>query len=250
MAESALLDLESQIREVDGVLGCVILVSPEGSAGEIQVFTERGRDKQAVEHAIAERVDTAGLGKTLRVIHVFELEADSHFGDRETLQRALEVAEQEARIRGPLAPIDEREEGPIGVVGTRWDASQGLDHRPVLQRVILSSSGAHAEAEVSLEMSELHEVTGSATGEKTPHGLSVIAEATLQACGQLVEGFDAELVGASFVTLSGSEAILALVDAGGHQLLGAALVRNAPATEASVRATLDAVNRILVRRRP
>lgn len=249
MAQSALLDLESSIRALPGVMGCVILVSPQGSAGEIQVFTPKGQDRDEVEHAIAKQVEGAGLADTMKVIHVFELDAESHFGDRETLDRALELAEQEARARGPLAPLDEAAEGPIGVVGLRWDVSKGLDHRPTLERVLLSTTGAEAEAEVVLEMHAREGVRGSATGEKTPHGLSVVAEATLQACGQLVEGFSVNLKGASFVTLADAEAILVLVSARGFDLLGSALLRNGPSSEAAVRATLDAVNRLLVRPR-
>lgn len=247
MAQSTLLDLESSIRALPGVMGCVILVSPEGSAGEIQVFTEKGQNRDEVEHAIAAEVGTAGLQDSMKVIHVFELDAESQFGDRETLERALEVAEQEARARGPLTALDDLQEGKIGVVGLRWDVSKGLDHRPTLERVLLSTSGAEAEAEVALEVAAREGVKGSATGEKTPHSLSVVAKATLRACEQLVEGFDVEFRGASLVTLTGTEAILVLVSAEGFDLLGSALLRNGPSSEATVRATLDAVNRMLVR---
>lgn len=247
MARSTLLDLESRIRALPGVMGCVILVSPHGSAGEIQVFTERGQDRSAIEDAISKEVSSASMEDTMRVIHVFELEADSQFGDRETLERALELAEQEARARGPLTALDDVQEGPIGVVGLRWDASKGLDHRPVLERVLLSTSGTHAEAEVLLEVPAREGVRGAATGEKTPHGLAVVAEATLEACRQLVEGFEADFKGASVVTLSESEAVLVLVTTGEMELLGSALLRNGPSSEAAVRATLDAVNRMLVR---
>lgn len=247
MTRSALLDLESRIRELPGVMGCVILVSSTGTAGEVQVFTERGRDRSTIEDAISKEVSAASLGDSMRVIHVFELDADSHFGDRETLQRALEVAEQEARARGPLTPLDDVTEGPIGVVGLRWDASKGLDRRPVLEKVLLSTTGVTAEAEVVLEVPARDGVRGSARGEKTPHALSVVAAATLKACEQLVDGFDVAFKGASFVTLADCEAILVLVTASGEtDLIGAALLRSGPSSEAAVRATLDAVNRMLV----
>lgn len=241
-----MLGLEAKIRGLPGVLGCVILLTPEGKAGEVQVFTERGQDKDAIQEAIEEELRRAQMEDTLRVIHVFEIEAQTYFGDRESLQRELELAEQEARARGPIAALEETGAGPIGVVGFRWDASKGLGRRPVLQRVILSSSGAAAEAEVSLEGPEAKEVTASATGDKTPHGLAVVARATLGACRQIVSKFDVDFRGASLVTVMDTEAIIVLVRTDGHDLLGSALLRDGPASEATVRATLDAVNRILV----
>jgi hypothetical protein len=88
-----------------------------------------------------------------------------------------------------------------------------------------------------------------ARGAKTLHGLKVVAEATLDACSQLVQTFDVELRGASLIAVAGQEAAVVLVrTAGGHDLVGSALLRNGPASEATVRATLDAVNRILLKR--
>jgi hypothetical protein len=242
---TALFGLEARIRELPGVMGCVILLTPQGDAGEVQVFTERGHDKDTVQEAIEGEVRRAGVGKTLRVIHVFELE-QSHFGDRESLQRALELAEQEARARGPLTALEQPREGAIDLVGFRWDASRGLGRRPLLLRVILSASDAGSEAEVSLETSDDREVVASATGEKTPHGLAVVAEATLGACSQLVEGFEAQLLGASLVGVVGIEAVVVLVRVKDHDLMGSALLRKGSASEAAVRATLDAVNRVLM----
>jgi hypothetical protein len=120
-----------------------------------------------------------------------------------------------------------------------------LEKRPILHRVILSSTTAHAEAEVSLQ-GPGDEVIGNATGEKTAYGLAVVAEATLKACGELVPGFEVELKGASLVTVVGEQAVVSLVRVRGYEdLLGCALLRNGPASDATVRATLDAVNRVL-----
>jgi hypothetical protein len=111
--------------------------------------------------------------------------------------------------------------------------------------VILSSTTQHAEASVALQ-GPGQEVVGAASGEKTAYGLAVVAEATLKACGELVPEFDVELRGASLVTVVGEQAVVSLVRVRGYEdLMGCALLRNGPASDATVRATLDAVNRVL-----
>jgi hypothetical protein len=71
----------------------------------------------------------------------------------------------------------------------------------------------------------------------------VLAEATLEAVGRLVHGVKIELRGASLVTVVGEEAVLVVVEeVDGPEMRGAALVRGGPVTEATVRATLDAIN--------
>jgi hypothetical protein len=113
--------------------------------------------------------------------------------------------------------------------------------------VILTSSSGTAQAEVALR-DKSAEVVGSAQGEKTAYGLAVVAEATLKACQSLVPGLDVELRGASLVAVVGEQAVIALVRLDEQQdLLGCALLRNGPATDAAVRSTLDAVNRVLIR---
>src|SRR5438045_1172340 len=95
-------ELESSIKRLPGVLGCVILTGAEGEPSEIQAFTRSGSDRSALQSAIYDEVGRQGFADSLRDIMVFELEAESIFGDRETLERAAELAEQEARARGPV----------------------------------------------------------------------------------------------------------------------------------------------------
>lgn len=237
MPEQRLLDLESTIKELPGVLGCVILTDGESSSAEVQAFSRVGLDREAVEALIAAEAERAGLSDSIQTIHVFELDAESVFGDKGTLQRAAEMAEQDARAKGPLSPAVE--------VAPR-EPVQLLDIRPSVQRVVLSSVSGATEAEVLLQGDS--PVTGQARGEKTLHGLRVVAEATIHACAQLVEGFAVELRGASLVSVVGVEAVLVLVKLpNGQDLVGSALLREGPASEATVRATLDAVNRFLSR---
>jgi hypothetical protein len=243
MADPTLVELEAAIKALPGVLGCVILTDGEGAPSEIQAFTRLGTEPKGVESSIEAEVAGRGLAGSLRQVFVFELEAESHFGDRETLERAAELAEQEARTRGPRSMDAATELRSLQAVMTTAGAGA---QRPPLLRVNFTSSSRTSEATVALG-SQDSEVVGEAVGEKTPHGLKVLAEATLEAVDKLIGDSRIQLVGASLVTVIGSEAVLVVVkETDGSEMLGAALVRGGPVPEAAVRATLDAVNRRLM----
>lgn len=239
MTEANALDLETTIKELPGVLGCVILTNPEsGAPEEIQAFIRSGGDRARTQHAIYDEAFNHGIHESIRQVLVFELQAESHLGDRESLQRAAEVAEQEVRAQGRSAFVEGGDAGPE-------PPPPPLDNRPQLGRVLLSSTVWRSEAEVALGP-EGEQVTGQATGEKTPHGLSVLAQATLDAASRLATGIKLELKGASLVNTFGRDAVLVVVQVGeAPETLGAALVQDGPVTEAAVRATLDAINRRL-----
>jgi hypothetical protein len=231
-----LVDLEKRIKSLPGVLGCALFTNPDGTVSEIQAFTRSGTDREATHQSIlAEFAKGGGASPHPKKIHVFELEAESLFGDRESLERAAEVAEQEARMHGP------QEAG----ADDAHVAALSIRTRPPLRRVVLTSTDWTTEAEVILG-AERDEVIGHATGEKTPHGLRVLARATLEAVTRLVSELNFDLQGASLVNVMGHEAVLVLVQLEeGSETIGAALVREGPVAEAAVRATLDAVNRRL-----
>ena len=247
MADPTLVDLETAIKKLPGVLGCVILTDREGAPSEIQAFTRLGTESASVEEQVASEVAERGLAGSLRQIFVFELEAESHFGDRETLERAAELAEQEARTRGPRS-LDPSEELRYLQAVASHPASGGttVGHRAPLLRVNFTSSHLTSEAQVALG-GQGSEVVGEASGEKTTHGLKVLAQATLDAVDQLIGTSRIELLGASLVSVVGEEAVLVVVrEEEGTAMLGGALIRQGPVTEAAVRATLDAVNRRLM----
>jgi hypothetical protein len=178
-------------------------------------------------------------------VFVFELEAETHFGDRETLDRAAELAEQDARTRGPRTLDPSVELRSLQTVVPQ--AGAGSHTRPPLLRVSFSSTSGTSEAQVALG-SDQYEIVGAASGEKTPHGLKVLAEATLEAVASLLGESESKIdfVGASMVSIVGEDAVLIVVrEAGGPEMLGGALLRSGPVPEAAVRATLDAVNRRL-----
>jgi hypothetical protein len=243
LSEPSLVELEARIKQLPGVLGCVILANPDGQPSEIQAFSRVGHESDVLEGLIQSEVEKFGAHDSVKHIHVFELEAESFFGDRESLQKAAEVAEQQARDRGPVA-TESFAGSELHELQAHAPLPGSLERRPILHRVILSSTTQHAEASVALQGPD-QEVVGAASGEKTAYGLAVVAEATLKACGELVE-FDVELRGASLVTVVGEQAVVCLVRVRGYEdLLGCALLRNGPASDATVRATLDAVNRVL-----
>ena len=244
MADPTLVELEAAIKKLPGVLGCVILTDGQGAPSEIQAFTKMGTESRGVETQIEQEVADRGLAGALKQVFVFELEAESHFGDRETLERAAELAEQEARTRGPRGMDASEELRRLQAV--QRHPSGGGASRPPLLRVNLTSSLQTSAASVALGLED-SEVVGEATGEKTTHGLKVLAEATLEAVDKLIGESRIELLGASLVNVVGEEAVLVLVrEADGVAMLGGALLRDGPVTQAAVRATLDAVNRRLM----
>ena len=235
-----LVELEGAVKAIPGVLGCVILMNEDGSAGEIQAFVRVGHDRDEIQAAILNEVESRGAQSSLREIFVFELDAESEFGDRDSLIRAAELAEQEARIKGPAgAAVLERLERDLA----RSDRPSHVSPRTPLKKVVLTSTHWTSEAEVAL--GENADIVGRASGDKTPHGLKVLGQATLEAVAQIMGDTRFSFEGASLVNILGREAVMVLVRLDGLETVGAALVREAPVTEAAVRATLDAVNRRL-----
>jgi len=244
MADPTLVELEAAIKKLPGILGCVILTDGQGAPSEIQAFTRLGTDSAEVQSRIEQEVADRGLAGALKQVFVFELEAESHFGDRETLERAAELAEQEARTRGPRG-MDASEELRRLQSVQRHPSGGGIP-RPPLLRVNLTSRQQTSEASVALGSVD-SEVVGEASGVKTTHGLKVLAEATLEAVDKLIGQSRIELLGASLVNVVGEEAVLVVVrEADGVAMLGGALVRGSLIPDAAVRATLDAVNRRLI----
>ena len=230
MTQTDIDELEAAIKQIPGVLGCAILRGSDGRPSEIQAFTATGIDRDDIHSRVSDEVTSRDLQASMNHIYVFELEAESYFGDLESLERAVEFAEQEARSKGPesLAQVP---------APPQTDKEK---QRPRVTRVGLTSSSWTSEATVALG-----DVVGQASAEKTPHGLKVVAEATLSAAGKIVPDATFQLRSASLVNVSGQEAILILVDEDGTDMLGSALTRGGPIAEACVRATLDAINRRL-----
>jgi hypothetical protein len=236
----SLLDLEATIRQLPGVLGCVIVADPAGEPSEVQAFTDAGADRSKLQHAIFDEAARRGMGGSLRQVLVFELEAEAFMGGPDSLRQAELLAELEA--------LDE-EASPSGAPSPpgRNESSR----RPVLQRVVatLRSATADSEAEVALIDGET-EVIGQAVGRHSAHGLDIVAQATIDAVHKMV-GKEAAftLEGVSLTDINAQEIVMVLVGSHDGEMIGAALVRGGPHADAAVRATLDALNRRLTRMR-
>ena len=246
MAQSEIQEFESTIKAIPGVLGCVIIADHSGAPSEIQAFTTTGTDRDEIQARILEEMASRDFGEQNSRVYVFELSAESYFDDLESLERQVEVAEQEARSAGPIGEgaTEGAPSRPLRPGSDEAAADAGLS-RPRVRRVSLSSSSWTSDAGVALG-GEDDEVVGQASSEKTPHGLKVVADATLEAASKLA-GSDVEFKvrSASLVNVGGQEAVLVLVLENDRDMLGAALTRGGPLHEATVRATLDAINRRL-----
>ena len=78
MTQDVQLDeLEQAIRQLPGVLGCVILRGVDGQPSEIQAFTQVGTDRDSVQRLILEEISHLDLGSPVSQVLVFELEAES-----------------------------------------------------------------------------------------------------------------------------------------------------------------------------
>lgn len=219
-----LVGLEAAINEHDDVLGCVIFASQDDDLSEVQVFTRPGASRASIEDHVSGCLGRLQLLTPLKGTHVFELEGDEVFGDRDTLVQVAEVA---------AASPEPHNNGAI------------LTRRPSMTRVRLDSTAWTSEAEVALAAGTSQVVVGQASGRKTPLGLKVVAQATVDAANRLLEE-DIVLQGASLVEVFGQDAVLVIVVHGSEELLGAALLRKGPVADATVRATLDALNRRFV----
>jgi hypothetical protein len=234
----SLLELEATIRGLPGVLGCVIVADPAGDPCEVQAFTAAGADRSEIERAILDEADRRGMTASLRGVLVYELETEALVGGPDSLRQAELLAELEA--------LDDEPAG--GPRASRISDTGSI--RPVVRRVVATlSETSDSEARVALADGQT-EVIGQAVAEGSTNGLEVVAQATVDAVHKMI-GDDTTftLVGASTTEMIRRQMVLVLVRSDGSELVGAALVRGGPLADATVRATLDALNRRLTRRR-
>jgi hypothetical protein len=232
------LDLEARIKQLPGVLGCVIVSDKNGRPSEIQAFSHAGADRAGIRHSIRSEAQALDLAGSLTQVLVFELATESISGDHYALREAELLAELEA-----LGDDESRDEGPepqAPLAGPRDS------ERPVIRSVAPPTTD-HPEAEVALR-GRAGEVVGQAPAGESPRNFRVLAEATLDAVHKLL-GEDGVFtpVDTWLSEAKGRRVMIAVVDSKGGELVGAALVRSGPLADAAVRATLAAVNRRLAR---
>jgi hypothetical protein len=215
--------LEAEIERLDGVLGAVILQDRNGSPSEVQVFTRAEAPDTWTRENVMNLLQREGHEMSPDDVMVFKLK------DR--------MPENKGKHSKPVAlPSDVKV------------PDEQVQTRPRIHRISLEVGGRSDEANVSLVMNGV-EAVGKGRSTKTPHGLRVTAAATLEAAQALVRRSGIlELKGASLVETLDQKVVVVLVqghlDSGGL-MVGAALVGESSIHEATVRATLDAVNRQL-----
>ena len=183
----------------------MILDDGSGQSFEVQVFTKSGIDERVVRQEVARTLSQHGRMQSTSRVFVFQFA-----GSDGELRRAF--------------------------------------RRPVIAKIGLTSSGPNSEAEVNLVL-DGKESAGMGSGPRTSYSLRVVAATTLEAAQAFLgsKGLFA-LEGASVVEVLDRQVVLVLVNSAlgdGDAVLGAALVGESPVHEATVRATLDAVNRHL-----
>jgi hypothetical protein len=201
--------IEREIEDMNGVLGAVVLRDRAGKARQVQVFTSPDTQKPAIHGKVVELLGERGHPVSSDQVMVFKL-----LGDKSTLPR--ETSDRQSR--------------------------------PRIDRIALEVEGPDCRANVSLVMNGV-EAEGRGRLKRSHYGLRVTAAAALEAAQALlgVKGV-LELKGASVVDTLQRKMVIVLVYssiAGERMVVGAALVGDAPVHEATVRATMDAVNRQL-----
>jgi hypothetical protein len=202
--------IEREIEGMNGVLGAVVLQDRAGKARQVQVFTALDSQKPSIHGKVLDLLEERGHPVSSDQVMVFKL-----LGDKSSLPR---------------------------------ESSDRLHSRPRIDRIALEVEGPDCRANVSLVMNGV-EAEGRGRSKRSHYGLRVTAAAALEAAQALlgVKGV-LELRGASVVDTLQRKMVIVLVYssiAGERMVVGAALVGDAPVHEATVRATMDAVNRQL-----
>lgn len=227
--ETELAELEEEIRRIEGVIGAVVFNDVAANPVEIQVFTRSGTSEHSVRRQISGILTRRKMFSSAERVFVFEL-AGVGGG-------AAKVGTP--NVEGARRPTEEEIPPP---------AASKEAGRPRLGGISLISSGQLAQASVSLVFNG-KEAEGIGHAANTPYGLRLTAATTLEAVQALLGRKDLfALEGVALMEVLDRKVVLVLVETklgGGRLLLGSSLLADSPAHEATVRATLDAVNRQL-----
>lgn len=230
--ETELAELEEEIRRIEGVIGAVVFNDVAANPVEIQVFTRSGTAEHSVRRQISGILSRRGMFSSAERVFVFELAGVGGGAAKvgtPNVEGARRLSEEE-----PASPAEPATPHELG--------------RPRLGGISLTSSGQHAQASVSLVFNG-REAEGIGHAANTPYGLRLTAATTLEAVQALLEKKGLfSLEGVALMEVLEQQVVLVLVETtlgGGRLLLGSSLLAGSPAHEATVRATLDAVNRQL-----
>lgn len=247
-------ELEERIRSITGVIEAAVFGDSQGRPIEIQVWTRAGFPERDVRSGVSRLLTEEGELQSNERLYIFELTGESL--DRRSVTPLGSIPEAPERPVTPLEPPvspeppePETSEFPSGG-WARPPASpeSSKPRRPRIGKISLSSSETTSHAEVSLELPD-RQAEGTGEGAKTPYALRVTAATTLEAAQRLLDRQGVfSLRGVSLVEVMDERMVVVIVESTlgeGASLLGAVLVGGSQVYEATVKATLDAVNRQL-----
>lgn len=240
-----------------GVIEAAVFGDAHGHPIEIQVWTRAGMPERDVRAGVSRILTDEGELQSNERLYIFELTGESL--DRKSITPLGTIPEPKPFPRSdpveiPVSPEAPEPEAP-GFPSGGWarpeaPAESPRSRRPRIGKISLTSSETTSQAEVALELAE-RQAEGSGEGAKTPYALRVTAATTLEAAQRLLNRQGVfSLRGVSLIEVMEERMVVVIVDSTLREpvsLLGAVLVGDSQVYEATVKATLDAVNRQLER---
>ncbi|HWI55309.1 MAG TPA: hypothetical protein VNT57_06430 [Desulfobacteria bacterium] len=198
-----------------------------------------------IKGVISAKVVTNSSGEILE-IHVL---AGSERSPKQVVRdiESVIMVNHDISIDHKKISVAQLRDGGAESFGDGRSLSNGFNQRPKIAGVTMISGGRIVEAKVLLDVGG-KQFEGFAAGPGTSSNkLRLISQATLSALENTLEGNGNFLIeDVSIIPISGSHAVIASValitNSGEERLIGAAFV-NSDEREASVKATLAAVNR-------
>lgn len=218
-------ELEDELRILPYVIEVAVFSDSAGHPVEIQVWTQAGSEEREVRTGISNVLASRGQLQHNERTYVFELTGQVVPPISKTPLQAISVDPVPAAVTAP----------PLG-------------RRARIGRISVFASQADSHASVSLVYSG-RESEGVGKGRRTQHALRVTAATTLEAAQALLGRPGLFMLkGATLVETLGYSAVLVILETTvgtSGTLIGSSLVRDSEIPQATVRATLDAVNRQL-----
>ena len=241
-------ELEEAIRQIPGVRAVSVVTGPDAEPTEVHVLASPGKAaKQVVRDVQSLALARYDIDIDHRIVSVVQIEDEVVAGGNgRTPALAGEPGSQPVPVRQPV-PVGEA--GDTEPVDTEpADELEPEASRPAIVAIAVRTSGADAEATVTLSFSG-DTFQGSATGPAAAqHRPRLVAQATLGALSALL-GVPAEVDSATLVDAGGSDVALVVLTVtmprlGAQSVSGSAVLRGDEA-DAVARAVLDALNRRL-----
>ncbi|TMK18504.1 MAG: hypothetical protein E6G68_07125 [Actinobacteria bacterium] len=220
-------ELEAAILRIQGIQAARVVAGPGGRVSEVHVLAGRERGaKQLVRDVQSVILTNFGVDIDYRTVSVVQLD---------------EVSPPKPAVQDVATPAADASGSRAGEVPQSFESP-----RPAIVRLVTETASFTTEVRVGIELNT-HERAGSARGPSTS-GLRLVAGATVDAIGSLLSASAVEVQTAELMTVGLVQmavVVLRMSTPRGEQTLtGSAIVRK-DANDATARATLDALNRVL-----